>query len=386
MKRVSLLFLALATLLLTSFQTSAREAAEGVPSNSSRYTLAVKWTLSLDGPKRSKGYRLDPATPAVWEGTVFVGNISGILSAIDVASGELRWRLDTGGAIESEALVTASAVYVGNNEGTIAAVSPESGKELWRYEAHDEILTRPFAYGAQLFVFTSRDRLLVLNRETGAEEGGISLSTFPQEISFRGQGNPAALDTLLVLPLSEGGLAAYDMARRQVLWRQASRSSDPRFRDTDSTPLFVVTGDDFLYSANYRQGLYALGLGTGSTAWKTDFTTLKDIDYSGGVLYLGSDTGSLLAVSALNGALKWRYDFKDTPAAILTNPVVVGDFVAIADRHFGIALFDRESGERVGGFAVPEGVSGKLTRDSEGQIYFLSNSHRLYSASVAPIR
>ncbi len=165
MKRVSLLFLALATLLLTSFQTSAREAAEGVPSNSSRYTLAVKWTLSLDGPKRSKGYRLDPATPAVWEGTVFVGNISGILSAIDVASGELRWRLDTGGAIESEALVTASAVYVGNNEGTIAAVSPESGKELWRYEAHDEILTRPFAYGAQLFVFTSRDRLLVLNRE-----------------------------------------------------------------------------------------------------------------------------------------------------------------------------------------------------------------------------
>jgi outer membrane protein assembly factor BamB len=73
------------------------------------------------------------SSPALDEagGRLFVGDNSGMLSALDLATGVIRWRTPLGGAIKATPLWVDGRVFVSSWAGKFYALDASSGRVLW---------------------------------------------------------------------------------------------------------------------------------------------------------------------------------------------------------------------------------------------------------------
>ena len=63
------------------------------------------------------------SSPAVVDGVIHVGSWDNYVYALDAASGELRWRYETGDSVFSSPAVVDGVVYVGSWDNYVYAVS-----------------------------------------------------------------------------------------------------------------------------------------------------------------------------------------------------------------------------------------------------------------------
>jgi alcohol dehydrogenase (cytochrome c) len=76
-----------------------------------------------------------------------VGPATGVLAALDPATGRLRWRVKLPRPSNGGALATAGGlVLVGDDDGFLRAFDQRSGKVLWRYDLHRRVGSAPIAY------------------------------------------------------------------------------------------------------------------------------------------------------------------------------------------------------------------------------------------------
>lgn len=85
-----------------------------------------RWEFDTDAAVRS--------SPAVVDGTVYVGSDDGHLYAIETSSGDLEWSFETEAPIESSPAVMGQTVYVGSDDGHLYAVSVHTGEKRWEFE------------------------------------------------------------------------------------------------------------------------------------------------------------------------------------------------------------------------------------------------------------
>lgn len=82
-----------------------------------------RWTTAVGTDVR--------ATPAVVDGTVYVGSHDDRVYAVSAADGEVRWRFDAGSPLPAPPAATADTVYVGSDGGTVHALAAADGEERW---------------------------------------------------------------------------------------------------------------------------------------------------------------------------------------------------------------------------------------------------------------
>jgi len=84
------------------------------------------------------------SSAAVADGVVYVGGGDGDLTALDLASGALKWKYKTADNLigESSPAVADGAVYVGDLGGLLHAVNAADGKPLWTFKTGSEIVRR----------------------------------------------------------------------------------------------------------------------------------------------------------------------------------------------------------------------------------------------------
>jgi outer membrane protein assembly factor BamB len=100
-------------------------ALTGVSSSPLPATLKVVWTYEAGEAIGSSA--------AIADGVVYVGSHGGVLMALDLATGALRWKYEAGAEIgESSPAVAGGLVYVGDLKGVVHAVSAADGKPAWR--------------------------------------------------------------------------------------------------------------------------------------------------------------------------------------------------------------------------------------------------------------
>ena len=138
-----------------------------------RATGALRWKFDTEGVKlESKNFGYDRRTvqssPAVVDGTVFVGARDGWLYAIDAATGAERWRFDHKISwVNTSPAVVDGVVYAGSSDGQfVHAVDGASGKELWRTTT-GTTWSSPAVAGDVLYVGDGQGRLHALDRKSG---------------------------------------------------------------------------------------------------------------------------------------------------------------------------------------------------------------------------
>ncbi|MDS0297229.1 PQQ-binding-like beta-propeller repeat protein [Halogeometricum sp. S1BR25-6] len=123
----------------------------------------------LDGTLRRVGtdgtgidaWRLDVGAAmsdvAVDDGTVYVGSATESVLAVDVATGEIRWRADLENTVFTRPLVADGRVFVGAADYYLYAFDADSGERRWRTETPNAVTAGPTTVDGKLVTLSGGD-------------------------------------------------------------------------------------------------------------------------------------------------------------------------------------------------------------------------------------
>lgn len=231
------------------------------------------WRLRLDK---------NDTAPSFAGSRTFVAHQDGNLYALDSDDGEEIWRFQMGADPAVTPIVVKDLVLVvsglsGNTSSVVSAIKIESGDLAWRYELPDSL------------GFTDS----VMARGAAVGDGGVYIGTF------------------------SGTVYGLDLATGERCWDIAPRSGSPIF-----VPPALANGT--LYFVTKKMA-FAVDAHTGEAKWEAkNISAISSLAVSSGMVYVGTEDGSLTALGARSGEEKWTLevgDFRQTEPAVVDGVV-----------------------------------------------------------------
>jgi len=114
-----------------------------------------------------------PTAPVAAGGLVFTAGPDGIVRAFDAASGDLRWKAYTGGAVRIAPTIWKGLALVGSGDGWVYAFEAKTGRLLWRFRASPAQRTIP-VYDSLLSTWPAASGVLVEDGTAYAAAGIVN--------------------------------------------------------------------------------------------------------------------------------------------------------------------------------------------------------------------
>lgn len=289
-------------------------------------SVTARWQVQADG---SFG------TPAVVDGTVFVGTTSGTVYAIDERDGSGKWRSSVEHGVRESPAVADGTVFVRVGDAFVRAVSAETGEGRWRVKMEsdgDGVRTSPTVVGNT--VFAASAGITAVDAETGSVQWSIR---DPEAGALH---TPAVVGDTVYVTSRLGSVYALDAGDGDRQWRYTpekhnrdiSIHSSPTI--AEGTVYIGVEADkpSTTHSADGR--VYALDASEGTKQWQTDtqYPVKRSLAIDGETLYGGSvspnpvpeGNGAMWAVDMDDGATRWRTEMA---GRVQSSPVVTDGIV-----------------------------------------------------------
>lgn len=198
--------------------------------------------------------------------------------------------------------------------------------------------SRPVLVGDKVIQGNSHDGLTAFHQKTGAQIWDLKI---PLGI----EASPAAINNFLFYPSSQGNLYSIDAETGKVLW-----TFDTKFENLGE-PILV---DGSLYFLSATNVLFSIDASDGSQKWvyarqdSSNFSIrggARPVFYKG-MIFAGFSDGSVVALDAKNGAIKWESQlnrnkkFRDIDA----NLVIDQDQLLVAGYDDHLYSLDPSSG------------------------------------------
>jgi polyvinyl alcohol dehydrogenase (cytochrome) len=318
-------------------------------------TLEPAWTL--DGLQGLSG------TPVIVDGTVYLGDWSGHIRAVDAESGEELWATDAGhGLIAQSVAVTEDRVVAAGFESHMVAVDRESGELLWETQVDDQPASIVFGGAVEV------DGLVVL---------GIATM---DELT---PGAPPSLGGSIVALDAESGEEAwrYWIGQEGQAGSGGSVWSSAAF-DEDRGHIYIGTANNTTDAGTTGRtdAVVSLDAATGEEVWVSQFTpadtmstgdvgappNLFEVD-GADALGVGDKGGVYRALDRETGEVLWETSVTDggPQGGIMGAAAVAGDSIYVASNKASadadLVALDRETGEEQWRIDVGGHVSGPVT-------------------------
>lgn len=150
------------------------------------------------------------ARPVIAEDKVFVATTGGLLSALDLKTGNVIWEREIGSY--NQPWLAGNTLYVLSTYSELVALNADDGKILWinrlaRWEDEEKkeerlIWTGPVMAGSRLILTNSQGNAIAVSPQTGTIIGW-------DEIDSKGTLSPIVVDGVLLFLTHNGKLAAY---------------------------------------------------------------------------------------------------------------------------------------------------------------------------------
>jgi outer membrane protein assembly factor BamB len=292
-------------------------------------TGATLWEYP-QGQKIPANFRL---APAVADGLVYAPASDGSVYAINADNGKLVWQYSARSSITTPPTVANGVVYFGTADGRFYAVEAKTGNPLWAEPANliSSLVGPVVASDSLVLALTSDGTVWGISAATGKSKWSQRLNSVPSDSSI-------ALGSDQFYVNSLEGLAAINPANGHIRWQKVLKSSPNHSPATDGKRIFVLDDAGRLYCYDSQ----------GKPVWKDPVETGQPIEtsplLSGETVILATRKGTVLALDAGNGAIKWQYILKppanirvksgneSRPPAyspIAADPVVAGDNLLI---------------------------------------------------------
>jgi len=316
----------------------------------------IRWTFDAGAPIGSQ--------VAVVDGVVYLVSTDGVVHALDVDTGDERWKASTGAETYASPSVVDGLVLIGANDGS-HAFAVADGSQAWFAPATGEVHGCPAVAGHTAVFASHGGTATALDTRTGtvlwshslgaaddssiaADDGvavfglqdGVVVALAIADGTERWRtdtGDGARIGTLSIaegrvfVPTLDGGSAGsrhvstLDLATGNLLWRFASPGDQPAYAPAIADGRAIVQGED--------GSVTALDVATGAVLWQSKAPGRVEIvaAVADGVSYGASNGGVAFAIDATTGAERWQIPIQGVPygAAVTSGLVLIGTSTGI---------------------------------------------------------
>ena len=333
------------------------------------------------------------ATPVVADGHVFAVSASGEVSAFEVETGKLVWRVtieefedDVIPGIAGGMAISGSTVFVHGGGYNLAALSTKDGRVMRSQAFQLPLRGGPTVYGKRALAVTDLDSTLyMLSADSGAllwERAGLPSGTI-----VYGAPSPAIYDNQVAVAAHGGDLSLLDAENADVIWTDSLASFQPKtplqgLSDIRAHPIHDG-GLVFAVSQSGRTAAYRAR--SGLMLWDLPIGGVEMPWLAGDTLFMVTLSGRLYAIRRNDGAIRW---ITELPGALpfgsvaaeeiprYVGPVVAGGKVITISEDGKMLIFNADNGllehdVNVGGRIVtaPQLAAGMLfVLDNNGKL------------------
>jgi outer membrane protein assembly factor BamB len=312
------------------------------------------------------------SSPAVADGTVYIGSFDSNLYAVDTTSGTEQWRFETGRSVRSSPTVADGTVYIGSNDNYLYAVDTTDGTKQWCFETGDRIRSSPTVADGTVYVGSDDRHLYAVDTTSGTEQWRFKTG---DSVWF----SPTVVDGTVYLGSWDNHLYAVDVTDGTEQWRFETGSY------ISSSPM-VADGTVYIGTGNHN--LYAVDTTDGTEQWRFEaWVETENEDYyksppmptvADGTVYVGNRDHNVYAVDAISGTEQWRFE---TGNKVRSSPTVAGGTVYVWSSDENLYAVDATSGTEQWRFKAGDRIDSSPTV-VDGTVYIGSHDNHLYAVAA----
>lgn len=349
----------------------------------------LTWSADI-GDGDSRRYRIT-ADPVVSDGRIFTLDAGAQVTATST-SGATLWTRDltpisdkqgegSGGGLAVEG----DTVYVSVGYGVLAALDVTTGGVRWTQDLDASGSGTPTVFGELVYLTAGDDTGWAVEKTDGRiawqTSGVASLS------NVMGAPAPALTKSLAIFSYGSGEVQAVfrqgglERWNTPVLGKRPGRALSS-ISDVTSAP--VVSGDK-VYVGNQAGRLAALDVASGKPVWTAREGAITPVWPAGGSVFFISDLNELLRLDARDGSRIWGTQLsnfiKDKPrkqSAVFAHhgPVIAGGRVLVASSDETLNSYNPEDGTLIGTTEIPGGATTAPVV-AGGTLYIVSRKGQL---------
>ncbi|WP_201583189.1 outer membrane protein assembly factor BamB [Psychrobacter jeotgali] len=286
------------------------------------------WSINV-GDQITGGVALDALSQ-----TAIVSTRGGKVLAFDSTTGAQRWEQQLSGSVLTPALITNNRVVLSANDGFLHGLSLQTGQSIWQF------------------------------------------ATQVPAISVRGTAAPAMLDgNTALLATADGRMHAITIDDGLPQWSRrvgvgTGSSEIERMSDVDGMP---IADNNQLFAISYSGQLIGIDLTSRQVMFINELASLKSLAVNNTQVIGTSLEGKVVAYDRSNGQVLWESE--ELAYRELTNPVMIGSYIAVGDLEGIVHLFDPATGDIVSRVQTKGALSSLqvqgsrlMTQSNSGQV------------------
>ncbi len=278
--------------------------------------------------------------------TMFRGNpaLQGVATDAQIPDQpRLLWEIETVDGVASTPVIVGENVYVGTVQGDLFCLNLADGKQVWKYQSLPNAKPNELAPAfmapiavtdALVFAGDQDGGFHAIHRQTGErvwhlEDGGEIV------------GGPNLYKDRVVFGSHKGQLTCLDQATGQELWKYDTGGP------INGTP--TIAGQ-YTFATNCQAPfLKVVDIETGKEVKdvKIEARMIASAAVLEGILYFGTEIGSVYALDWQKGELAWTYANPDRDQQIDSSPAVSQDLVVIGHGDKHLHAIDRKTGKGI---------------------------------------
>ena len=322
---------------------------------------------------------LNQLRPALTPDAVYAASAKGDLVRLDRSNGKKIWTIKTGVTISGGVASGEGLVLIGSDKGEVLAYD-ESGNLRWKSKVPSEVLSVPQVATGVVMVRSGDGRIAALDVADGKRLWLYERST--PALVVRSHAGITVQRGVAFAGFAGGKLVALKVADGSVLWEvQVSQPSGntelERISDITSNP---VVDDEQVCAISLQGRVACFDVAQGGPLWNRDISSDKGMMLLRKYLYLSDAKGSVIALDKSSGSTVWKND-KLTKREI-SSPLVLEKLVVVGDYEGYLHGLNREDGNMASRIKLDGGAINVAALSMDGGLLVQTHGGDIYSLSV----
>ena len=224
------------------------------------YSINTQYAGRVAEQWRIKSGRSIYASAACWKNNVFVGDVTGLMTAYDKATGKERWHFQADKKIVGSPAVINGVVVFGTTGNRIYGLDARTGKQLWHVDTTLPIMGAVATDGKTAYIGGSDHKMHAIDARTGKERwvfDGVKGYIVTRPLLTQG---------MVVFGAWDSNLYALSQKDGQLLWTWKHPKGGLHYSPAQVWP---VANKEAIFIADPQRALTAIGLKDGKTLWRT---------------------------------------------------------------------------------------------------------------------
>lgn len=224
------------------------------------YGCNLKYAGKVGEQWRVKSGRSIYASAVSWKNSMFVGDVTGLMTAYDKATGNECWHFQADKKIVGTPAVVNGVLVFGSTGNHIYGLEAATGRKLWQIETSAPIMGAVAADGKTAYIGGSDNKMHAIDARTGKERwcfDGVKGYVVTRPLLTQG---------MVVFGAWDSKLYALSQKDGHLLWTWNHPLGGLHYSPAQVWP---VANKEAIYIADPQRALTAIGLKDGKTLWRT---------------------------------------------------------------------------------------------------------------------